>query len=166
MTKQKAIYHFPSESEIPIELLKVVGLITIRFGQLGRLLMNVYCRMLEPQRDVLDVIAELKNQFKTLAKRIEHIEQEFNNKSVSVPGWLNFNNLVALAGERNAIHDALFVNEEGGLFWLSSSKNRQHKQVNLSDLKDLSDRLNNTLLQINANSLTEKNPALRNEAAG
>lgn len=158
MTKQKATYRLPGDSEIPIEFAKLVGLITIRFGQLERLLMSVYHQKLEPQRDILDVIAELKKEFKTLANRIKHIKSKFEERKIPIPTWLNFDNLDELAQKRNAIHDSLLISEEGFLCWLSSSERRNHRKADLSDLKVLLNCLNGTLFQIDANYNKKENP--------
>lgn len=118
--------------------------------------MSVYCRQLKPKEDLWDVMAELKDKFKTLDKRIKHIEQEYKNKQIRVPEWLDFDSLGKLAKERNAFHDALLVNKDGHLCWFSSSKNRKHKLANLSDLEGLHNRLTKIVFQINEGSLAAK----------
>lgn len=158
MTKQKGLYRLPRDSGIPIELAKLVGLITIRVGELERLLMSVYHQKLEPQRNILDVIAELKTEFKTLANRIRHIKGKFEERKIPIPDWLNFDNLTELAKKRNAIYDSLLIHEEGFLCWLSSSENRDHRKADSSDLKDLLNCLNGTLFQIEANLNKKENP--------
>jgi hypothetical protein len=82
--KNKMTTFLPFEEEIPEELAKLIGLIVILCGQLERVLMNVYHRTLAPDRNLLDVIAELKQNYKTLRGRISQLESEFNEREISL----------------------------------------------------------------------------------
>lgn len=144
------IAYFPFEEEIPQELLKLIGLITIRCGHLERILMNVYHRVFESQRDILEVVAELKKEQKTLRNRVSQLKEEFNKRKIDIPTYLDFNELEKLAEDRNSIHDALIMDEKGAFGWLSSSYKRKHRPAALGDLKTFYANLDKAIYKITA----------------
>lgn len=154
--KSKMTAFLPFEEEIPDELAKLIGLIVIRCGQLERVLMNVYHRTLEPDSNLLDVIAKLRQDQKPLGGRISQLEAEFNKRNFPVPSWLDFTSLKELAEKRNAIHDALITDENGAFGWLSGSHKRSHRSVDLPSLQDFLKRLRAMLSQLTVDAISQK----------
>ena len=144
---------------IPTDLAIVVGEIVIRVGELERAIITALARITSQSEE--QFIKEVGNHKRgeTLGRLIERAEKEFGNKY----DWFNSTTLNDLKEKRNSIHDALMQEQDGTYVWQSNSAHRppnspdrQHREVNYSDLNSLRDEVIKAIIQINSGSLESK----------
>jgi hypothetical protein len=148
---------------IPKDLAVAVGEVTIRFGELERVITTAMARVKSVDdgkgtdtAHFLKLVGKYK-QKGPLGPLINEAKKLLGSRQFS---WIDYNVLDSLRQERNSIHDALVEESDGSLSWLASGR-RSHRTVEIPRLSNIRHEVEREIDKINKGSLEYKRSAAK-----